>query len=101
MSEMEDIADTEFGKLLQQVHLGKLDIVDLSINERLDMLVELLGVVSYAADDTLSMLGIPWEVSINVFRSWMLPLMGVEINLFDHAHQLFTYPNFSLIRTNF
>ena len=29
------------------------------------------------------------------------PLMGVEIALIDHAHQLLTYPNFLLIRTNF
>ena len=41
------------------------------------------------------------EVSRTVFCSWMLPLMGVEIAFIDCAHQLFTYPNFSLIRTNF
>ena len=40
----------------------------------------------------------PWEVSRTVFGSWMLPLtcMVVEIALIDRAHQLFTYPNFSL-----
>ena len=44
--------------------------------------------------------GMKWEVSRTVFRSWMLPLMGVEISLIDRAYPLFTYPNFSLIRTN-
>ena len=39
---------------LQQVHLGKLDVVDLRINQQLDMSEELLGVVSAPADDKLS-----------------------------------------------
>ena len=47
-----DIADTEFGELLQQVHLGKLDVVDSRINERLDMSKELLIVLSDPANDT-------------------------------------------------
>ena len=42
-------------------------------------------------------LGMTWEVSRTVFRSWMLPLMGVEITLIDCAHQLFTYPNEFLV----
>ena len=54
MSEIEDIAGTEFDKLLQQVHLGELDLVDFCIKQRLDMSKELLGVVSATADDTLS-----------------------------------------------
>ena len=62
---------------------------------------ELLCVVSAPADDTSSTSGMAWEVSRTVFRSWMLPLMGVVITLIDRAHQLFTYPNFSLIRKNF
>ena len=52
MSDIEDIADTEFGELLQQVHLGELDVVDSRIHKRLDMSEELLGVVSDPADDT-------------------------------------------------
>ena len=51
-SDIEDISDTEFSELLQQVHLGKLDVVDSLIHEWLDMLEELLGVVSDPADDT-------------------------------------------------
>ena len=74
---IEDIAGTEFNQLLQQVHLGKLDVVDSCINERLDMSEELLGVVSAAADDTLSTSGMPLEVSRTVFCLWMLPLIGV------------------------
>ena len=70
MSEIKDIADTEFDELLQQVHLGEVNVVDLRINERLDMSEELLGVVSDPVDDTLStspeML---WEVSRTVFCS--------------------------------
>ena len=60
MSKIEDITGTEFGKLLQQVHLGEFDVVDLRTNEQLDMSKELLGVVSAPADDdTLSTLGMP------------------------------------------
>ena len=42
----------EFDELSQQVHLGKLEVVDSRIHERLDMQEELLGVVSDPADDT-------------------------------------------------
>ena len=54
MSEIEHITDTEFGKLLQQVHLGKLDLhVTYShIVEWQDMPEELLGILSAPADDT-------------------------------------------------
>ena len=47
MSEIEDITGTEFDGLLQRVHLGELNIhvVDSRINEHLDILEELLGVV--------------------------------------------------------
>ena len=70
MSEIEDITDTEFDELLQQVHLGELNIVDSRINERLDMSEELLGVVLYPVGDTLSSSpGMPWEVSRTVFCS--------------------------------
>ena len=93
--------DTEFDKLLQQVHLSELSAIDSRINERLDMLEELLGVISNPADDTLSISGTLWEVSRTVFHSWMLPLMGVEITLVDRAHHLSTYLNFSLIWTQF
>ena len=51
-SDIEDIADTEFGELLQQVHLGELDVVDSRIHERLDMSEKLLGVVLDPADET-------------------------------------------------
>ena len=88
-------------ELLQQVHLGELDIVNSLINERLNMSEELLVVDSDPADDTLSTSGMAWEVSRRVFRSWMLPLMGVVIALIDCTDQLFTYSNFSLIWTNF
>ena len=98
MSEIEDIVDTEFDKLLQQLHLSKLE--DLCINEWLDMPEELLDIISDPVDDTLSTSEMPWEVSKTAFHSWMLPLMGVVITLIDHAHQLFTYLNFSFIRTN-
>ena len=60
ISEIENIPNTEFDELLQQVHLGKLGVVDLHINERLDMSEELLSVISNPADDTLSTLGMPW-----------------------------------------
>ena len=46
MSDIEDITDMEFGELLQQVHLGELDVVDSHIHEELDMSEELLGVQS-------------------------------------------------------
>ena len=36
-SDIDDIANAEFGELLQQVHLGELDVVDLRIHERLEM----------------------------------------------------------------
>ena len=74
MSEIEDIVGTEFDELLQQVHLGEVDVVDSRINERLDMSEELLGFISAPVDDILSTLGMAWEVSGTVFRSWMLPL---------------------------
>ena len=83
---IEDIADTEFDQLLQQVHLSEHDVVDSCINEQLDMSEELLGVVSDAVDDTLNTSEMLWEVSRIVFRSWMLPLMGVEIALIDCIH---------------
>ena len=66
---MEDIAGMEFDELLlQQMHLGELDVVDSHINKRLDMSEELLGVVSVPADDALSTLGLPWELSRTAFR---------------------------------
>ena len=93
----------EFNELLQQWHLSELYVVNLRVNERLamDMPEELLGVVSDPVDHTLSRLEMPWDVSKIVFRSWMLPRMGVEIALIDYDHQLFNYLIFSLIRTNF
>ena len=68
MSEIEDIAGTEFDELLlQQKHLDELDVVDSSINQRLDMSEERLSVDSFPADDALSTSGMPWEVSRTVF----------------------------------
>ena len=61
MSEIEDMAGTEFDELLlQQMHLGELDVVDSRINQRLDMSEKLLGVVSDPANDALSTSGMPW-----------------------------------------
>ena len=71
MSEIKDIAGTEFDELLsQQMHLGELDVVDSRISQRLDMSEELLGVVLVPADDALSTSGtcMPWEVSRTVFH---------------------------------
>ena len=53
MSEIEDLADTEFHKLLEPVQLGESDVVNSHINERQDRSEELLGVISAPADDTL------------------------------------------------
>ena len=83
------------------MYLGECDVADSRINEQLDMSEELLGVVSAPADDILGTSGMPWEVSRTVFRLRMLPLIGVVIALTDCTHQLFTYLNFSLSRTNF
>ena len=93
----------EFKELLQLVHLGELDVVDSRINEQLDMLEKVLGVISVPVDNTLSTSGMEWEVSGSVLCSWMVPhtCVGVIIALIDHAHQLFLYLNFSLIRTIF
>ena len=52
MSKIEDIADSEFDKLLQQVQLGKHDVLDLRIDKWGDMSKELLGVASASADGT-------------------------------------------------
>ena len=67
MSEIEDIGGTEFDKLLQQVHLGELDVVDSRINEQQD--------ISNSSS----------------------PIMGVVIVLIDLADQLFTYPKKFLV----
>ena len=83
---------TEFDKLLQ-VHLGELDVVGLWINERVDMSEELLGIVSAPANNTLSISRMAWELSGNVFCSWMLPLMSEVIAFIDCGYQ------YSLIQT--
>ena len=62
MSKIEAIADTESYKLLEQVDLGKLDIVESRIDDWQDTSEELLGVGGAAvllapADDTLSTSG--------------------------------------------
>ena len=69
MFEIECISCTEFDKLLQQVHLGELDVVDSHLNERLDMSEKLLDVVSTPADHALNTSGMSWKVSSTVFRS--------------------------------
>ena len=51
MSELEDIADTEFDEVLELVQLGERDIVDSHIDEQLDMSVELLPVFWAPVDD--------------------------------------------------
>ena len=58
MSAIEDITDTEFDKVLEQVQSGECD-VDSRIDERQDMSEELFVVVSAPVDDTctLSMSG--------------------------------------------
>ena len=72
MSEIEDIADSKFDELLQQVQLGKHDVVDLRIDERQDMSEELLGVVSAPADDTLSTSGMASrDERCRELHSWM------------------------------
>ena len=69
MSEIEDIAGTELDKLLlQQMHLGELDIVKSRINHQLDMSEELLDVISVPADNALSKSGMPSELSRTFFR---------------------------------
>ena len=60
MSEIENIAYTELDERLQQVHLGKLDVIDSRINERLDMSVEPMGIVLDPTNDTLSTSGMLW-----------------------------------------
>ena len=52
----------------EYIHLAELDVVNSRINKRLEMSEELLGVVSVAADDVLSTLGMPWEASRTAFR---------------------------------
>ena len=59
MSEIKDIADTDFDELVQ---LGQCDIVNLCIHERQNMSEELLTVVLAPAVDTLN-------------TSWMTYLM--------------------------
>ena len=54
MSEIQHIADTEFNELLEHVDLGYLDVIE-SCTDGLDVLEELLGVVSDSVDDMLSM----------------------------------------------
>ena len=53
MSEIEDIADTEFDELLEHVDLGELDVVE-SRTDWQDMSEEPLDVVLVPVDDTLS-----------------------------------------------
>ena len=53
MSEIKDIADTEFYELLEHVNLGELDLVE-PHTDRQDMLEELLDFVLVPADDTAS-----------------------------------------------
>ena len=51
---IKDMAGMEFDKLLQQAHLGELDVVYSRIlNDQLDMSKELLSVFLAPADDTL------------------------------------------------
>ena len=45
--------DMEFDKRLGQVNLGKLDVVNLHIDEQQEMSEKLLGVISAPADNTM------------------------------------------------
>ena len=98
MSKIEEIKDTEFDKLLQQVHWSKLDVVDSRINDWL----ELLGVVSDPTDDRLSTSEMPWVVSRTVFHSWMLPFVSgdclnwLRLSIIQLS-ELFTYLNEFLV----
>ena len=51
-SDIENIAETKFGGLLQQVDLGKLDVFELSKHNQLDIQEELLHVVLDPVDNT-------------------------------------------------
>ena len=65
MSEIENIANTEFGKLLQHIDSRELDTVKW-LTDGQDMLEELLGIVMAAANDMISTLGmadLSWEMS--------------------------------------
>ena len=53
MSEIKNIAGTEFDELLQQVHLGELNVVNLCINQRLAMSEKRLGIVSVPANELI------------------------------------------------
>ena len=57
MSKIEDIADMEFGKLLEHVDLGELDIAKSHLHRQDTLSDELLGVVLALEDDMLSTLG--------------------------------------------
>ena len=87
MSKIEDIADTEFDALLEQVDLGELSVVESHIDEWQVLLEELLGVVSAPVVNMHP---------TTLFRDGLLPgalssfpLMGMVIALIDHARQLF------------
>ena len=57
MFEIEDVVNTEFSKLLEQVHLGELNIFDSCKEECMrGHSKELLGMVSAPEDNTLSTL---------------------------------------------
>ena len=73
--EIQNNASTEFDALLQQVHLGELDVLDLFINEQQDMPEGLLGVVSTPANDTLSTCTSEM-VSGTVFMNRLMPSSG-------------------------
>ena len=111
MSEIGNIADTNLDKLLEKVHLGNLDIVDLHTqmndrmcqrscwaSSRLQRMIHqvrcgrhpMMGGVGNCICDGLVPGALP-----------SFPLMGVVIVLIDYAHQLFTHLNILLIRTNF
>ena len=92
MSKIEEIAGKSIG--------AKLNVVDLRIH------VNVLQRHCWASSWLQWMIhkrrsGMSWEMSGTVFHTWMLPFMGAVITLIGHADQLFTYPYFSLIRTNF
>ena len=73
MSDIKDITGTEFYELLEQVQVGKRDIVNSQVDEWQDMLEKLLVVVSAPADDTFSITGIapPRDERCQEMSLWM------------------------------
>ena len=82
MSDIEDIANSEFNELLEHFDLGELYAVESSTDGQ-DMSKELLGIVTATTDDALSTSGIAqlwWEVRRTAFGNGIV--LGVLSFLF-------------------